>query len=253
MTRFWGRVSWRENAVDRLLVLLAAGLVALSAVAAFLAAWEPPPPLDVSPGASIDLGTVLQGATVQGRFLLHNRSSYPVELARIVPSCGCTGVVAENRRLEADESTSLQATFAAGASRGDQTVRVLVFYRMRASEVATMGRLELGLQAHVDPDFVWSPAVLTFQESLAETRSVVVTGNRLPQLEISEAYCTHKAFRAELKRAPHGPQAEYRVDVSFSPKDWTSDSRSAELMVRTNSQGEPLGRIALEVRPSPRR
>lgn len=230
------------------LVALTAALVACSAVAAFLSVRQVPPALEAVPGTSIDLGTVLQGSVAKTQITLRNRSGWPLDITRIVNSCGCSTAVPEKNQLAPGESTSLEASFEAGASRGDVLVGVIVVYRMRQPSESKVGRLDLTLRASVDPDFLLTPEALTFHEGLGETQSVLVTANRLERLEVIDAYCTHKAFRAELKSAGAAVPAQYRVDVSFTAENWTPGSRSAELTIQTNSQSARLARITLDVK-----
>ncbi len=239
----------RKSVLSRLsLVALTAALVAGSWVAAFLSVRELPPALEAVPGTSIDLGTVLQGSVATTRITLRNRSGYPLEIIRIVNSCGCSAAVPEKNQLAPGESTSLEASFEAGALRGDILLRVVVVYRMRQPSESRVGRLDLMLRASVDPDYLLTAEALTFHEGVAETESVLVTANRLERLEVIDAYCTHKAFRAELKRAGAAVPIQYRVDVGFTAENWTPDSRRAELMIRTNSQAARLAQVTLDVK-----
>ena len=243
------RVSpWNRKRVGSgVLLVVALALLGLSGAAAFLSAWRAPPPIDVSPGTEIDLGTVAQGTTTRATFTIGNRSSDPVEIVRVVTTCGCSAGAPEKPVLERGESTALHATFVAGSSRGDVAVRVVVLYRAGKPEHRELARLDLGLRAFVDPDFVWSAETLTFEGSRPETRSIVISPNRMSELEVSEVYCTHKAFHAHAAPADREGHRTYRVDVAFVPEDWTRGTESAELIVRTNSPAEPRGRVALHV------
>jgi hypothetical protein len=208
------------------------------------------PALQVLPTDAVDLGVVSQGGKAASVFSLRNQGSYPLDIVRVVSSCGCATGTLEKPSLEPGESTVLRTTYAAEAARGQVAAHVVVVYQVRKPEGSEAGLVRVGMRAFVDPDFVWSPEVLEFRDSVAETRSLFVSPNRLSQLEVTEAYCTHKAFHATLTRADPLQQGRYRVDLCFIPEDWRGGPGSAELMVRTNSRAEPVARIALEVTPS---
>jgi len=63
-------------------------------------------PLLIQP-ATLDMGEVAEGRTAEARLLVRNVSAFPVHIARVETSCGCTSAELERRDLQPGEFVPL--------------------------------------------------------------------------------------------------------------------------------------------------
>jgi hypothetical protein len=80
------------------------------------AAWSQP--RAVLDAERFDFGRILQGAQVVHRFVLANGGDEPLEVQRVVPSCGCTTAVLGRTLLAPGERTELEVAFASAGFQG---------------------------------------------------------------------------------------------------------------------------------------
>ena len=73
-----------------------------------------------------DFGQIPQGARVVHRFVLANEGNEPLEVHRVVPSCGCTTALLGRTLLGPGERTELEVTFSSAGFQGpvDKSVQV---------------------------------------------------------------------------------------------------------------------------------
>lgn len=186
------------------------------------------------------LGSIRQGEEGLAIFHLRNDSRSGVEILAVEPTCGCIAVVVGNRRLGPGESTTLTATLHADASRGLKTTRIDIRYRP-AGETAELN-LALELSADVTPHYDVRPAVLKFDPRHRE-RTITLSPNFDPKIEILSASCPHPAFEV----SPKGQT----VRVRFDPARWADDFARPRLMLRTTSPYQPRHEVVLDVEVQP--
>ncbi len=134
----------------RLLLCLAA--VALAAVAGCAVADRDAPeagngsPILIQP-ARLDMGEVMEGQPAEARLLVRNVSAFPVHIARVEASCGCTTTRLERRDLQPGEFAALTVRVDTRLKRGPVRKTVTVVEAGGARAVATL-RLSVRSNPH---------------------------------------------------------------------------------------------------------
>lgn len=187
-------------------------------------------------------GDVRQKTQLKKTFRLTNQSSTPIVFSNIHAECSCTVPAMKKKRLSPSESTELDVVWDVGSSRGPINTNIELSYKTLTPE---SGFLEtLVLNTRVIPDFEYAPSRLEFSPSDVLEAEVEFTPSNMKRLEIDSVYCTHSAFEAELHKNENGVST---VSVKFNPEKWFSDSLNAQLIVASNSNGEPRTSIPLIV------
>jgi hypothetical protein len=145
--------------------------------------------------------------------------------------------------LQPAETADIEAKFSTGSLRGPQSRRVIVIYQRANDDKAHA--LQIALQANIAPDYDFHPESLTFRNDANEQR-FVLTARLLPGINVTEAYTTHRAFEVTAFRTlDHGKS--WHVTVAFRPDESSHEIPTADLILHTNSAGQPLCRIPLGV------
>lgn len=75
----------------------------------------------------IDFGTVKEGETAKGTFIITNTGKSDLKIRKSVASCGCTASIPEKTTITAGESTNLNVSFNATGRSGTQSKTITVF------------------------------------------------------------------------------------------------------------------------------
>jgi len=187
-------------------------------------------------------GEVSQQEKLKKNFLLTNRSNSSIELTRVHVACSCTVPAIQKKRLLPGDSTVLEVAWNVGSSRGNISTEIEISYKKPGVETSFLEKLVL--YAKANPDFEYSPSRLKFVSSDVQEAEVEFSPANMESLSLKNAYCTHSAFEAQIGENINGKS---KVLVKFNPEKWYSDSLSAQLIVVSNSEGEPRTSIPLIV------
>src|SRR5438105_7290922 len=99
------------------IAFFAVGLILVAAFSAFLVKKNLSDPKYFAPTITFttdkyDFGTVKQGPTLEGTFEFKNTGESMLEIKKVAPSCGCTGVVKdEKKEFQPGETGTVKFTF----------------------------------------------------------------------------------------------------------------------------------------------
>jgi len=114
------------------IAFLLIGLVMVAAFLAFLVKKNLNDPRNFAPvitftSDKFDFGTVKQGPTLEGIFEFKNTGQSTLVIKNVAPSCGCTGVIAdEKKEFQPGESGNVKFTFKTEGRTGvnEKTINV---------------------------------------------------------------------------------------------------------------------------------
>jgi hypothetical protein len=75
------------------------------------AAASAQPAIEIDGGTSFDFGTISKGTVVEKKVILKNTGTETLELGRVDASCGCTGTILSDQKIEPGKTGTLQITF----------------------------------------------------------------------------------------------------------------------------------------------
>jgi hypothetical protein len=84
-----------------------------------------------------------------GSFIITNISQYPVDILRVVRSCGCTEVIYQSGELPSKASTELLCNFDTGTTEGTKTGEIGIIYISRNNSFNQAQIFPLSIQATV--------------------------------------------------------------------------------------------------------
>jgi len=162
---------------------------------------------------------------------------------KIVSGCSCTTHKLSKPRVEYNNTTEVDVTFDSESSHGTVSTVVEVLYFFEGDQ--QIHRLNLNLSAEILPD-INRPNSIRFACGESTKKSVKLSANRLAAFKVLKVQCTHQAFHASCSLLG---QEVSTVDVliNFDDTQNVDCQAAAELLVHTNSQNEPLIRLAIQV------
>jgi hypothetical protein len=137
----------------RLLIGLAAVLLAPAAAVAETAGTGAPRPVIEVPQTSQDGGTLEEGAVAQFRFTVFNRGLADLEISQVKPSCGCT-VAQWDRVIKSGAQGTIKAQMNTQYTRGTITKQLTIF-----SNDSAQPQVELAITVHTIPLVNISPGL----------------------------------------------------------------------------------------------
>jgi hypothetical protein len=195
-------------------------------------------PLLVSVPGRCSFGAVSTDS-VRGVFVLTNRSSHPIDIDRIVTSCGCTAYDVSSRHIEPHRSSEAACVVDLRGRRGHVEQKVRVIYHSEA-DPSDQQVLSCLLDADVVSLVDASPDALTFVIGHSAVQRVRVASMAGHTFLPTGAQCNHPALRGEL--AADGRS----VNIIFDAFRWRDGEGSATATISTNCKSEP--RIDIPVR-----
>ncbi len=186
-------------------------------------------------------GVLRQGAEVEARFRLTNRSFRVVEVEQVLPNCQCTDVDVSPKLLAPFAAATVRAKWRVGSHRGRTETDLLVNFK--SSQASQAGSLTLRLQADVTPDVAVSPGRLVFSPTASSERTLVYTPLAGSSVEVRSVTTDFPAFQARLLGR------ENKIVVKFDPGRWPSDGPPPHphVILRTTSRVEPDVAVELVV------
>lgn len=196
-----------------------------------------------------DVGVLKQQEGRDVTFRLTNFAELPVEITDITTSCTCTRAEVDTRNLRSGESTELSAHLNVRTLRGRVGALVNVFYRVENAQ--SIQRLPLTITATVEPHYTLTPENIFFeheenpQKKLQHAR-ITLTANEQPTVHILKTYSTHPAFQIDNISFDESTGTS-TIHLVFKPELLITKSVKAEIVVRTDSEREPIHRLPVRV------
>jgi hypothetical protein len=226
-------------------LLAAAVLLLLSGGLAYLAR-QPIPEKLLAVEPVLKLGERSQGEVIDAEFVLVNHCKCDIEIVNVVKSCSCSAYELAKSSLQSGEKTTLKVKWRTHASRGDFYSDLAIVYDKSDGGRDTS---RVRLEADVVPDIRYEPVRLSFETGKKGEQVVAFFPGHQPDVTVVRAYCTHRAFQAQMHADSSG------VRVTFDPALWPPDGPRVDLVVETTSPNEPVCRLPLVVvegaKPSP--
>jgi hypothetical protein len=104
-----------------------------------------------------DFGVVAEGVKVAHQFSIKNAGDAPLEILRVVPSCGCTASSVEPSKIEAGAEGVLKVEFNTEGFSGEKSKTVRVFSNDPSSPIEVVS-----LKGTIKPQVMVSPAQVVF-------------------------------------------------------------------------------------------
>lgn|GEM_PF-6021668 len=227
---------WLVSTILLLIAFVSANL------AVTISEFDKPSGLQLQSGNGV-LGAMPQNSRVTTSFTLKNTSGKVVLIHKIVSGCSCTTHKLSKPRVEYNNTTEVDVTFDSESSHGTVSTVVEVLYFFEGDQ--QIHRLNLNLSAEILPD-INRPNSIRFACGESTKKSVKLSANRLAAFKVLKVQCTHQAFHASCSLLG---QEVSTVDVliNFDDTQNVDCQAAAELLVHTNSQNEPLIRLAIQV------
>ena len=198
----------------------------------------------------LDFGAIPQREARSRVLTLKNTGSADIQIVDVQPSCGCTVANYRPGSIKPGESIPIRLTFNSDVYRGRVEKNCDVLYLGTSGDKRL---LSVPLAAVVEPDFLFTPATLSFSRSRdAEAfGQVTIRPGRLLEVHVQKVECTHPAFSAQVLASPKDGRT--RIRVFFDSGKWLGYSKQTRLLVTTNSSREPVLEIPLYGPPPIRR
>lgn len=185
-----------------------------------------------------DFGEVNQGEKLESVFVLANNGNRPVKIISVYTGCDCADGLLSDRVINAGQKAELKVTWDTSAKRGDSTTHVAVTWSEFGRDEAI--ETDLQLRALVIPRVLASSDELKFGASTSQQLSVY-SGIGAKELQIVNAYSTHKAFSVVVL------PGKLRVMIDYDGRAWSEMSSQAHVVIETNDELSPRLRIPLIV------
>jgi hypothetical protein len=141
------------------------------------------PKVDVVGGSKLDLGSIYRGAVVEKQVVLKNSGSAVLEVGQVEASCGCTGAIVSDSKVEPGNTAVLKITFNSKNFSG--TVHKTVTIN---SNAANEPRQVVEFTAKIIDEIAMSAAQLWFKDAEVgkkATVTLIVTNNGTEALKLT--------------------------------------------------------------------
>jgi len=189
------------------------------------------------PKPVVEVGTVRTGAVLTQSFDIQNRGTSPIDITKVLPSCGCLAPQFDKRRLEPAENGSVVLEVnTLGLAEGLQSWRV----RLRYQDGTSAGELSLALCGNVISEVQVQPTSLVIYTDTAVAHQVTLTDRRPQPLAITAVDTTLPGLRPRLGEVQHNAAGHWTRTVYLDvDTDCPEGRHDALLHIRTS---DPLYR-----------
>ncbi len=184
-----------------------------------------------------------QGESRSAQFQLRNRSKETLRISRVVGHCSCASHHLSDSELSPGETATLTLTYQSGGSRGDTGTFATIYYFL--VEQQQLLNTDCQIKAHVQPNIVWTPEVITFQTGHSSSCRLNITPDALSKVTLLDVACTREGVMATIdsNRDPKTAQ----VTVLFDSELWGKKPGKAELILRVGDPDVPILRVPIRV------
>jgi hypothetical protein len=206
-------------------------------------AQVPAPKAIVTP-AIYDFGKITAGTVAEGNFTIANNGNAPLEIQRVVASCGCLTPAIPKTTLQPGESEVIVAKFDSKGFFGKQVKNVRLY-----TNDPQASSLLLTFRGEIAREFKIEPAQFYFGDLLQGTERKVkvnLTSN-LPSITIGEVFSKSDLFKVETLASKIDGIESKSIELSVKPDAPQGIVRSI-VLVHTNSTNEPVISIPIFIK-----
>lgn len=180
-----------------------------------------PTPKENKPAAKIqfaetefNFGRVQSGEVAKHEFVFTNTGDATLELASVVPGCGCTTAGKWDRRVEPGKTGVVPLQFNSANFGGDISKQATV-----SCNDPSQPRVVLHLKGNVWKALEITPPMVVFNVSSdvdpQQTQTIRIVNNLTNAVSVWDVQCKMDGFTAELKT--NSPGKEYQLKVTANP------------------------------------
>ena len=195
-----------------------------------------PAPKAVVKPAIFDFGKVAPGALIEASFTIFNEGNAPLDIQKIVPSCGCMAPSLAKNTIAPGESEILSAKFNSKGFFGPQVKNVRLY-----TNDPQANSLLLTFRGEVARDFKIEPAQFYFGDVLSgsERKVKIQLSSNSPEVKFGEVALKSESFTTEIFDREKGGLAVKTIELALKPDAPIGVIRSI-VLVHTNSVNEPV-------------
>jgi hypothetical protein len=160
-----------------------------------------------------NFGNISQGTKVKHDFIVLNTGNQPLQITKIIPSCGCTAGTLTPPVIEAGQSGALQVEFDTTSFVGPKKKYITLITNDPIND-----EVELSIEGNIIAEVVVEP-VHVYLPDVVKDKSIVLNGEAAIRITVSE---TSKTTLGEIVSF-----SEY-----FETKELTSQPKSKEILFR---------------------
>jgi hypothetical protein len=131
------------------------------------------PSLQILPNRTLDVGTIMPGASIEFDYELRNRGSEPIRIVHVSTSCGCATPMLSEHLIARNQSSPLILKYDSGQTRGEFFVEGVVVYQKSGEDV--FRSMTLHGRGTIASDYGVSPERLRFHALVPGTRHIVLS------------------------------------------------------------------------------
>jgi hypothetical protein len=194
------------------------------------------PKIEVVGGTKLDLGTMFRGAITEKTVLLKNSGTATLEVGQVDVSCGCTGGMVSDPKIEPGKTADLRITFNSKNFTGSVHKTVTV-----NSNAANEPRQVIEFTAKIIDEIALSAAQLWFKDAEVgkkATVTVVVTNNGEQPLKFTGSRSNLNGLTLSLPTASIDPGQTGTISATLIP-DKASPIISNGVYLQTNNTRQP--------------
>lgn len=191
-----------------------------------------------------DFGSAKPGATVEGSFTVSNSGDAPLEIQKVVVSCGCVLADFPNKTLQPGESEVLSAKFNSKGFFGPQVKNIRVY-----TNDPQANSLLLTFRGEVQREFKIEPAQFYFGDVLvgSERKVKVQLTSNVPGIDFQDVASKSDLFAVEAVDSKKDALEVKTIELAVKPNSPIGVVRSV-VLVHTTSTNEPVVSIPVFIK-----
>jgi len=196
---------------------------------------------------TFDFGEVDQGEKVKASFAFKNSGDGPLDILKVVPTCGCTTAELDKKQYQPGESGIISVTFNTQRFPGKVTKRITV-----ESNDPNRPRTSVTLKGNVTVDIRYAPNSLFFADARmgqSATHEININTGRMANLELSdvEVNIQPECLNARVVQVD-ATHARLVVTADGSKFPSQKSQINGTLSFQTNSKAQKTIRIPISIR-----
>jgi hypothetical protein len=194
------------------------------------------PKIEVVGGTKLDLGSIYRGAVIEKKVVLKNSGSATLEVGQVEASCGCTGAMVSESKIEPGSTATLRITFNSKNFTGNVHKTVTV-----NSNASNEPRQVIEFTAKIIDEISMSAAQFWFKDAEVgrkATVSVVVTNNGTEPLKLTGTRSSLAGLTVSLPKGPIEPGKTGTITADFVAEK-ALPILSDGVFIQTNNPRQP--------------
>ena len=208
------------------------------------ASAQVPAPKAVVKPAIFEFGKALPGSIVEGTFTIFNEGNAPLDIQKVVLSCGCMTPSLSKYTLQPGESEVLSAKFDSKGFFGPQVKNIRIY-----TNDPQANSLLLTIRGEVSREFKIEPAQFYFGDVLvgSERKVSVQLSSTLASIGFGDVASKSDLFTVKAVDSQKDGLASKAIELAVKPNSPVGVIRSV-ILVHTNSTNEPVISIPVYIK-----